>query len=100
MSHSTQVRVNVGPTVVEYTFGSGTPASNWGVYKIQDPLIMQGDAAVGAIVADMDLLPQHELDFARACLQRWQEFVGDDPDYAEQNQRLRNQVWVSITRFD
>jgi hypothetical protein len=100
MSHSTQVRVNVGPTVVEYTFGSGTPASAYGVYEIGKPLMLTGHSALGAINAHVELLPVPELEFVRGCVQRWYDFIGFDPEYEEQNQRLRDQVWVSITRFD
>ena len=102
MSHSTKVRVTIGPTSVEYTHGSGSVASDFGVDEIRKPLIMQGHAAVGTITSGLAefLLPSPELGFVRSCLVRWEEFIGHDPEDAELNTRLRNQVWVEITRFD
>lgn len=104
MSHSTQVRVTVGSTTIEYTFGSGTVASNYGVYKVGEPLYMEGDAAVGAITSSLaehsTLLPEHELQFARGCLQRWLDFINDDTGQPELDARLLNQVTVQIARFD
>lgn len=104
MSHSTQVRVTVGPTTIEYTFGSGTVASNYGVYKVGEPLDMEGDAAVGAITSALaehsTLLPAPELQFVRDCLQRWLAFIGEDTGQPELDARLLSQVTVQIARFD
>lgn len=100
MSHSTQVRVAIGPTTIEYTFGSGDPASHWGVYKIGEPFVMKGHAAIGAINLRLELLPEHELNFTRGCLQRWLDFIGDDTGQPELDERLLNQVTVEVTRFD
>lgn len=104
MSHSTHVRVTIGPTTIEYTFGSGTVASNYGVYKVGEPLDMEGDAAIGAITSALaehsTLLPEHELKFARDCLQRWLIFIGDDTGQPDLDARLKNQVTVEVTRFD
>lgn len=104
MSHSTQVRVAIGSTTIEYTFGSGNVASNYGVYEIREPFVMTGDAAVGAIASSLadhsTLLPEHELQFARECLQRWLDFIREDTGQPDLDQRLLNQVAVHITRFD
>lgn len=99
MSHSTQVRVTVGPTTIEYTFGSGTVASNFGVYEVRQPLTMEGYAAIGALNCGLssDLLPEPELQFVQGCVQRWIDFIGNDPILKK---RLIDQVLVRITRFD
>ena len=104
MSHSTQVRVTIGSTTIEHTFGSGTVASNYGVYNVCEPLHMEGYTAVGAITSSLaehsTLLPEHELQFARGCLQRWLDFISDDTGQPELDSRLLNQVIVQIARFD
>ena len=49
MSHSTKVRVTIGPTSVEYTHGSGSVASDFGVDEIRKAIRGLFDQGVGSI---------------------------------------------------
>ena len=97
MSLSTLVRVTVGMTAVEYTYGSGSIAHSHGICAPRNKQHYQGDQAVYWI-ENTEILPELELELVRKLLaqhkRELEEFNEDNP-YPH-----TVDAWVSVTLLD
>jgi hypothetical protein len=99
MSHSTQVRVQVGNTTIEYTFGTGVVASQFGLdhKQVRVPKVYLGFGARALLdrrnPQTQPVLPDLHLLLAREELANLDALYEGD---IEADKQLR----ITITRFD
>jgi hypothetical protein len=98
MSYSTQVRVTVGMTSIEYTFGSGSKAYDYGITVPLQSKSFNGREARN-LIEHTDVLPEDELEFARKILARHTAELLEFND-GQEPEEMGYDIWVEVKLFD
>lgn len=98
MSRSTQVRVTIGMTSIEYTFGSGSIAQGYGIVVPLESKSFNGREARN-MIEHTDVLPEDELEFARKILARHTAELREFND-GQEPEEVGYDIWVVVKLFD